>query len=206
MSQEATVAAKELLDRGAELFGRTPTLTTLHITEAAGLLEALARVPNLGHLTTLGLSGNWVDPAEARALAQSPHLAGLQQLIMHNCSLGDEGLREFALASTLVHLRQWFLTDNGLTDDGLATLADSPRFPELASLCFGHYGVSPMRYDSITPHGLARLAGSPRLTSLAAIHWYELTDRRDADYEQTSEEVLSVPRAVRLVTHVQQIW
>jgi len=206
MSQEATVAAKELLDHGDELFGRTPTLTTLHITDAAGLLETLVRVPHLGRLTTLDLSGNWVAPAEARALAQSPHLAGLKLLTMHNCALGDEGLREFALASTLVHLRQWFLTDNGLTDDGLATLADSHRFPELASLCFGHYGVSPMKYDSITRQGLWRVAGSSLLTSLAAIHWYELTDRRDADSEQTSEEVLSVPRGVRLVTHVEQIW
>ena len=206
MSQETTVAAKELLDHGDDLFGRTPTLTTLHITDAAGLLESLARVPHLGHLTALDLSGNWVAPAEARALAQSPHLAGLKLLTMHNCSLGDEGLHEFALASTLVHLRQWFLTDNGLTDDGLATLADSHRFPELTSLCFGHYGVFPMRYDSITRQGLWRVAGSPLLTSLAAIHWYELTDRRDADYEQTSEELLSVPRAVRLVTHTEQIW
>jgi len=41
---------------------------------------------------------------------------------------------------------------------------------------------------------------------LAAIHWYELTDRRNADYEQTSEELLSVPRAVRLVTHTEPIW
>jgi hypothetical protein len=206
MSQEATVAAKDLLDHGDELFGRTPALTTLHITDAAGLLETLAQVPHLGRLTTLDLSGNWVAPAEARALAESRHLAGLQRLTMHNCALGDEGLREFALASTFVHLRQWLLTDNGLTDNGLATLADSPRFPELVSLCFGHYGVSPMRYDSITRQGLWRVAGSSLLASLAAIHWYELTDRRDADAEQTSEEVLSVSRAVRLVTHVEQIW
>jgi hypothetical protein len=48
MSQEATVAAKELLDHGDEFFGRTPTLTTLHITDTAGLLEALARVPHFG--------------------------------------------------------------------------------------------------------------------------------------------------------------
>jgi hypothetical protein len=206
MSQEATIAAKELLDHGDEVFGRTPTLTTLHITDAAGLLERLAQVQHLGRLTTLDLSGNWVAPAEARALAQSPHLTGLRLLTMHNCALGDEGLREFALASTLVHLCQWFLTDNGLTDDGLATLAASHRFPELSSLCFGHYGVSPMQYDSITRQGLWRVAGSPLLTSLAAIHWYELTNGRDADSEQTSEEVLSVPRAVRLVTHVEQIW
>jgi hypothetical protein len=206
MSQEVTVAAKELLDHADELFGRTSTLTTLHITDAAGLLEALARVPHLRHLTTLDLSGNWVAPGEARALAQSPHLAALKLLTMHNCALGDEGLREFALASTLVHLRQWFLTDNGLSDAGLATLADSHCFPELAALCFGHYGVSPMRYDSITRQGLCGVAGSPLLTSLTAIHWYELTDRRDADYERASEEVLSVPRGVRLVTHVEQIW
>jgi hypothetical protein len=206
MSQEATAAAKELLNHGDELFSRTPSLTTLHITDAAGLLETLAQVPHLGRLTALDLSGNWVAPAAARALAQSPHLAGLQILTMHNCALGDEGLREFALVSTFVHLRQWFLTDNGLTDDGLATLADSHCFPELASLCFGHYGVPPMRYDSITRQGLLRVAGSTLLTSLAAIHWYELTDRRDAGSEQTNEEVLSVPRAVRLVTHVEQIW
>ena len=171
-----------------------------------GLLEAVAQVPHLERLTALDLSGNWVAPAEASALAQSPHLAGLKLLTMHNCAFGDEGLREFALASTLVHLHQWFLTDNGLTDDGLTTLAESDRFPELASLCFGHYGVSPMRYDSITRHGLWRVAGSSMLTSLAAVHWYELTDRREADSEQTSEEVLSGPRNVRLITHVEQIW
>lgn len=206
MSQEATVAAKELLNHGDELFGRTPALTTLHITDAAGLLEALARMPHLECLTTLDLSGNWVAPAEARALVQSPHLAGLKTLTMHDCALGDEGLREFALASTLVHLRQWFLTDNGLTDDGLAVLADSPRFPELASLSFGHYGVCPRRYDSITRQGLWRVARSPRLKSLAVIHWYELTERCAADYEPTREEVLPVPRAVRVVTHVEEIW
>ena len=203
MSEEATVAAKQLLDHGDELFARTPTLTTLHITDAAGLFEALAQLPHLERLTTLGLSGNWVTPAEARALAKSPHLAGLKHLTMDNCALGDEGLREFALSSTLVHLRAWFLTDNGLTDDGLATVADSPRFPEVASLCFGNYGVSPKRYDSITRQGLWRLAGSSLLTSLAALHWYELTDRRDVADAPTSEEF---PRGVRLVTHVEQIW
>lgn len=85
-------------------------------------------------------------------------------------------------------------------------MADSDRFPELASLCFGHYGVSPMRYDSITRPGLLRVAGSPQFNSLSAIHWYELTDRREAGSEPTSEEVLAVPRAVRLITHVEQIW
>jgi hypothetical protein len=202
MSQEATVAAKELLDGGDEVFSRAPLLTSLHITDAAGLLETLAQLPHLERLTTLGLSGNWVTPAEAKALAQSPHLTGLKQLTMHNCALADEGLREFALSSTLVHLRAWFLTDNGLTDDGLATLADSPCFPEVDSLCFGHYGMSPMRYDSITREGLWRLAGSPLFPSLAAIHWYELTDRRDVADAPTSEEF---PRGVRLVTHVEQI-
>jgi hypothetical protein len=207
MSEEqATVAAKELLEQGDAVFHRAPLLKTLRITEAAGLLEALAQLPHLGRLTTLGLSDNRVLPAEARSLAQSPHLAHLQELIMHNCALGDEGLREFALSSTLAHLRQWFLTDNGLTDDGLAILADSPRFPNVASLCFGHYGVSPVRYDSITRQGLLRLASSPQLTSLAAIHWYELTARSDVPYEQTSEALLPVPRTVRLVTHVEQIW
>src|SRR5207249_11171507 len=124
MSQEqATVEAKELLEQADEVFQRLPLLKDLHIIEAAGLLEALAQLPLLGRLTTLGLSHNWVLPAQARALAQSPHLAPLQQLIMHDCALGDEGLGEFALSSTLAHLRQWFLTDNGLTDDGLAVLA-----------------------------------------------------------------------------------
>jgi hypothetical protein len=209
MSQEATVAAKELLDHGDDLFDGTPALTTLRITDAGGLVETLAQVPHLTRLTTLDLSRNPVAPAEARAFAQSPHLAGLKLLTMHNCALGDEGLREFALASRLVHLRQWFLTDNGLTDAGLALLAGSNRFPELESLYLGHYGVSSMRYDSITRQGLSQLAGSSLLPSLAAIHWYELTDRRGADYEkikQISEEVLPVPRAVRLVTHVEQIW
>jgi hypothetical protein len=50
------------------------------------------------------------------------------------------------------------------------------------------------------------LAGSSLLISLTAIHWYELTDRRDVPYEQISEALLPVPRAVRLVTHVEQIW
>ena len=101
---------------------------------------------------------------------------------------------------------EWFLTDNGLTDDGLAALADSPRFPGLVSLCFVRYGVSPKRYDSITRQGLWRVASSSLLSSLAAIHWYELIDRRDADSEQTSVEVFSAAHTVRLVTHVEQIW
>src|SRR5215208_4624958 len=113
MSEEqATVAAKELLEHGDEPFRRAPMLKSLRITEAAGLVEALAQLPHLGRLTALDLSGSWVAPAEAKALAQSPHLAGLQLLTMHNCALGDEGLREFALSSALAHLRQWFLTDN----------------------------------------------------------------------------------------------
>jgi hypothetical protein len=183
-----------------------PRLESLRITEAAGLLEAMARLPHLAHLVALDLSGNRVLPAEAKALARSPHLTGLRRITMADCALGDEGLREFAVPSDLVHLREWFLTDNGLSDDGLVELADSTRFPELTELSFGHYGVRPMRYDSITRRGLLRLAGSSSLASLAAIHWFELTDRRDVPYEQTSEEMPSAPRAVRLVTHVEQIW
>jgi hypothetical protein len=194
------------LDRGAEPIGRAPRLESLRITEASGLVEALARLPHLAHLVALDLSGNPVLPGEAKALAQSPHLAGLRRLTMQDCALGDEGLREFAISSDLVHLREWFLADNGLTDDGLAELADSTRFPELTELSFGHYGVRPMKYDSITRRSLLRLAGSSSLASLAAIHWFELTDRRDVPYEQTSEEMLSAPRPVRLVTHVEQIW
>jgi hypothetical protein len=204
MSTEATVTAKELLDQGTELFQRVPRLESLRITDAAGFLyEAMARLP---HLVTLDLSGNRVLPAEAKALAQSPHLASLRRLTMHDCALGDEGLREFAVSSNLVHLREWRLTDNGLSDDGLAELADSPRFPEITSLSFGHYSVRPMRYDSITHRGLLRLASSSSLASLATIHWYTLTDRRDGPYASTSEEMLSTLRPVRLVTHVEQIW
>lgn len=200
------VTATELLDHGGDFLGRTPRLERLRITETAGLVEALARLPHLAQLVALDLSGNRILPAEARALAQSPHLAGLSRITMHDCGLGDEGLREFAVASDLVHLREWFLTDNGLSDDGLAALADSSRFPELTELSFGHYGVRPMRYDSITRTGLLRLAGSSSLASLAAIHWFELTDRREGPYAQTREEMLSAPRALRLVTHIEQIW
>jgi hypothetical protein len=204
MTQQVTVSATALLERGDEFFlSDQPHLTSLRITDAVGLIESLAQLPLLSRLRTLALGGNWFAPAEAKALAESPHLSNLENLTMHNCSLGDEGLREFALASNLNNLRVWFLTDNGLTDRGLTTLGNSTRFSKLESLCLGNYGVSVMRHDTISRQALETLADSSRLTNLSAIHWYELTDRRDAPCDTTTEELA---RGVRLMTHVEQIW
>jgi hypothetical protein len=197
-----------LLERGDELFRLAPLLTGLRVTEAAGLVGALAQLPHLGRLTALHLGGTWITPGEAAELAGSPHLAGLAVLQLPNCALGDEGLRALVRSPALPRLADWVLTDNGLSDDGLAVLAGSSHFPRLASLHFGHDAVGAMRYDSITRGGLLGLAGSRFLLGLTAIHWYGLTDRAEA--AGTTEEVLGPPRpgapAVRLVTHVDTIW
>jgi hypothetical protein len=203
MSEPITVTANELLESGDDFFRREPALTSLHITDAAGLIKSLAQSPLLGHLTSLGLSGNWITPADAAAIAQSPNLRSLEHLVMHNCALGDEGLREFALCSQLDHLHSWVLTDNGLSDAGLAFLASSAHFPEVKSLSFGHYGVASTRYDSVTRQGLMPLAVSPELINLSTIHWYELTDRRDVPDSPVIEELIP---GVQLVTHVEQMW
>lgn len=203
MSERTTIAAKELLDNGDEIFRSDPTLTSLHVTNATGLLTSIVQSPLLGHLTSLGLSGNWGSPADAAAIAQSPNLRNLEHLIMHNCGLGDDGLREFVLCAHFVRLRSLFLTDNGFSDQGLALLANSARFPEVNSLSFGHYGMSPTRCDSITREGLMLLASSSELKNLRTVHWYELTDQRDVPDQPVVEELSS---RVKLVTHVEQIW
>jgi hypothetical protein len=77
-------------------------------------------------LTTLDLSANCLGDAEARALAESPYLAGLKTLALGANSIGDDGCRALAGSPHLAGLTSLNLFDNAIEAAGAAALSQSP--------------------------------------------------------------------------------
>ena len=96
--------------------------------------QALAASPHVSNLTALHLSGNRFGDAGARALAASPYLLRLDNLDLGHNQIGDEGAMALAaspVVSTLSHLG---LAGNLLTNAGAVGLASSPHLGRLTGL------------------------------------------------------------------------
>jgi carbon storage regulator CsrA len=82
----------KFLAHADEIFAATP-LRRLCVQDSMGdEVAALAASPHLARLARLDLRArahNWIGPAEAKALAQSPHLENLQLLVVTGNPLGD---------------------------------------------------------------------------------------------------------------------
>lgn len=114
------------LEHAEAIFAAAPVRSlqvgALDAADAARLAGAapLARLRelSLGNNPTLGRAG-------VRALAQSPHLARLESLLLHYNDLGDAAVGELAASPYLGRLTELYLSGNDLSDPAVIALANS---------------------------------------------------------------------------------
>src|SRR5262249_11876701 len=89
--------------RGAAGLHRSAPVTELYLPDTDGFWRALARCPQLAHVSSLLLSGRHASREEAAALADSPHLGRLRSLRVGTDvhTRGDGRLDAGALAGTV---------------------------------------------------------------------------------------------------------
>jgi uncharacterized protein (TIGR02996 family) len=130
-----------------EVYCSTPGLFFAHAEDLFGLLP-------LRSLTIHSVQGDVLDPAGARALAAMPQLARLEELLLWDHDLGDEGTAVLAACPHLSNLRALSLANCGVGPGGAAALAASPYLKNLLrlDLCSSEIGVEGARTLLRSPH------------------------------------------------------
>jgi uncharacterized protein (TIGR02996 family) len=156
---------------GLEALAATPGLaglTALNLSQnnlGDGAVAALVRAPAF-RLGSLDLTRNQITDAGARALAESPSLAGLRKLALWGNQLSDEGLRALVQSPNLTALTHLQLgvygSRSALTDASLRALAQSPYTPRLATL--------DLEGSLVGDAGLEALAGYRHLDALRQLN------------------------------------
>lgn len=104
---------------------------------ADGCVAALAALPPLRSLKQLWLHGQPIGPADVAALAGSPHLAGLEGLVLgHNPFLGLDGVTAL-LGSPYLRLRRLEMPHVNMPDGAAVALFASPVATHLKRLVIG---------------------------------------------------------------------
>lgn len=144
----------------ARLLGsqRLAGLTSLWIEDSVGFADAApmftaAIRPALRTLCLAGYIDTDFDDRAAEVLADSPSIAGLEELQLWNCNLRTAGARAIARSPHLAALRSLALggghghTQNEIGAEGCAALAETSALPRLESieLGFNHVGDSGWR-------------------------------------------------------------
>jgi hypothetical protein len=174
--------ANKLTDTSAIALAETDNLPSLQGLALGGYkkitlagIQALAQSPRRAGLTALNLSDWPGGPAFAALLNGTDcRLHGLQELLLNNCKLGNEGVETLAGAAALRHLERLWLTQNKINDRGVAALAASPYLSGLADLDLWKNALTDASVQAIlaSPHlrGLRRLeiGENPRITDAAA--------------------------------------
>jgi uncharacterized protein (TIGR02996 family) len=171
------------LDRLTALYLYSNNLTQ----EGLGLL---ADWPSIRSLRVLHLGGGGYDfgPTGAAGLARAPFLAGLRELGLTNCSLGDAGL-EALLSSTLFACPALFELDmNDLGPEGARLLLDAAGLERVAVLEISRNRLNDRAVDD--------LASSPRLAGLLRLDLSE----NEAIGPAGAEALAASPHLSRLVS------
>jgi uncharacterized protein (TIGR02996 family) len=144
--EELNLTNTALGDDGVEALARGTTLRRLRRLDLQGGANcvgnrgaiALAASPMLAGLRVLNLEWNsGIGPAGARALAESPYLTQLEELILDHAPIGTEGAIALAKSANLRHLRHLSLQLTGIGDAGAKALAKSPHLTNLRTLLLG---------------------------------------------------------------------
>jgi uncharacterized protein (TIGR02996 family) len=100
----------------------------------AAAARAVAESPYLAGLTHLNLGNNPLGPEGGRALAASQHLRRLRWLRLCVAELGDEGVIALAGSPVLDSVTQLEISTNNLTDRAADALLESPHLAHLRTL------------------------------------------------------------------------
>jgi uncharacterized protein (TIGR02996 family) len=155
------IDAADFVTHATDLFRRVP-FTGVSLRRIAPWAARLAECPWLTGLDSLEFRESYVDPldpAGARALAQSPHFRRLRMLYLISQNIGDAGLRELMAAPWTAGLTHLVLYDCGLSDEGAVTLAGSANLAALRRLS--------VHNNQIGERGALAMLRSPHLRRLA---------------------------------------
>jgi uncharacterized protein (TIGR02996 family) len=104
----------------------------------AGLSDSeifkLVACPHLVHLSSLDLSGNWIGPEGARAIARSRTFCRLHEIRLARNQLTDEAATELANSPDLAELKLLDVSANAITDVGARAIANSTQLTRLRTL------------------------------------------------------------------------
>jgi uncharacterized protein (TIGR02996 family) len=152
---------------GAEAFATNPHLVgrlrKLRISsaqDADAVAAVLARASGIRNLEWLGFGA--VGVAGVAALAASPQLTRLRDLLLHLSKAGDDGAEAIAASPYLAAVEQVLLNYAGVGDRGAVVLARSTRLRSLRQLYLG--GCA--RISDAAAVGIAASTGLPALTDL----------------------------------------
>jgi uncharacterized protein (TIGR02996 family) len=137
---DCAVDAKAIGRAGPKWFPGLRELELWNVAYGTAGAAALATTKRLAALTTLRVCQG-AEAADiplrgpgAVALAESPHLRGLEELELHNQELRKKGAEAFAAAYAWPRLKRLFLRRNGIPASAIPALAANPRLASLAVL------------------------------------------------------------------------
>lgn len=137
MVEYAALMAKAFLARGDELFTHSQVHSaTIHIEHREELWE-LAECPLLAKLTGLRLEGDGVDDDGMRRFLRSPHLSGLDRILLDRLGLGEATGEALGEAPALSRLKMLDLSRNLLRNVGATAIVRSPTMANLEVLMLG---------------------------------------------------------------------
>ena len=173
----------------ARIFAAAP-IRRLRVGDiSSSTADRLSRLPHLRRLTELNLGNNpGLERVGVAALAESPHVANLEVLLLHYANLGDEAIEDLARSKHLGRLRELYLSGNDLGDRAALAIAASQSLPALAELdlrdnrigaagarALANYGNGRLETlwlvnNQVGPEGCWALAGTESLPALARLY------------------------------------
>jgi len=118
--------------------------------------KALADAPVLARLDELDFTNSKLGDKGLGELCKSPHLGQLRALVLNTCGITDAGLKALA-ATPLPALERLELSDNKLTAAGVQALVASPLAATLRHLDIGANDVGAKAAQAIADAKLPRL-------------------------------------------------
>ncbi len=155
--EKVNIAASKWIKQAHELFIAGP-VQHVQLLDLDKNLPLAFQCSYLNRLAAFGVYGSHKGRPLARAVAESPHLAGLKRLSLGRNDFEDDSAEHLATSPYLANLEELDLTDNFLGETGARSLA--------ASSYLGNVRYLELRNNRLGPTGAEAIAGSERLTSL----------------------------------------
>ncbi|MBA4191681.1 MAG: hypothetical protein C0467_27190 [Planctomycetaceae bacterium] len=155
--EEVKVSVLQWIRHAHELFVAGP-VRHVALLDLDRNLPLAFQCPYLNRLAALTVYASHKGQPLARAVADSPHLAGLKRLYLGRNRFEDNSAEHLATSTNLANLEELDLTDNELGETGARALA--------ASSHLGNVRYLELRNNRLGPTGAEAVAGSERLTSL----------------------------------------
>lgn len=171
--RELDLAGNDLGNGGLNLLIRSPHLGRAELLDLSfnglcdGGVRLLAGAATLPRLRSLYLTDNGrVGDDGMRALAESPHTAGLHTLDVSGNAVTDVGVRAVAESKSLSRLHTFRVFANPIGDAGVAALVESPLLGRLLAKA----PVLDLRDNMVSAAGAVEIASSPHVVAVERLN------------------------------------